>query len=120
MDHEITTSREMGGEITMWREITMATEIMMDGEIMTRRSQQTAAMGHGMDARRGGRFRAETAHPTKVRAVVAGTPRMDAHPVTRYRKETARPTDMEDRQAPSAPNPPQPRASPLARQGSWS
>jgi hypothetical protein len=52
-------------------------------------------VGHGMDARRGGRFRAETARPTKDRAVVAGTPRMDAHPVTRYRVETARPTDME-------------------------
>jgi hypothetical protein len=101
MDHEITTSREitMGGEITMWREITMATEIMMDGEIMTRRSQQTAAMGHGMDARRGGRFRAETAHPTKVRAVVAGTPRMDVHPVTRYRGETARNTAMMEGEA---------------------
>ena len=52
-------------------------------------------IGHGMDVPRGGRFRAETAHPTKVRAVVAGTPRMDAHPVTPYRVETARPTDME-------------------------
>jgi hypothetical protein len=67
-----------------------------------------------MDARRGGRFRVETAHPTKVRAVLAGTPRMDAHLVTQFRVETARPTDMEDRQTPSGPNPPPPRASPLA------
>src|SRR5262249_52951005 len=44
----------------------------------------------GMDARRGGRFRVETARLTKVRAVVAGTPRMDAHPVTPYRVETVR------------------------------
>jgi hypothetical protein len=48
-----------------------------------------------MDVPRGGRFRAETAHPTKVRAVVAGTPGMDARPVTRYRVETAHPIDLE-------------------------
>ena len=52
-------------------------------------------IGHGMDVPRGGRFRAETAHPTKVRAVVAGTPGMDARPVTRYRVETAHPIDLE-------------------------
>jgi hypothetical protein len=35
-------------------------------------------IGHEMDVPRGGRFRAETAHPTKVRGVEAGTPGMGA------------------------------------------
>jgi len=52
-------------------------------------------VGPGMDVPRGGRFRAETAHPTKARAVVAGTPGMDAHPGTRFRVETVHPTDLE-------------------------
>src|SRR5262249_12089878 len=52
-------------------------------------------VGHGMGVPRGGRFGVETAHLTKVRAVVAGTPGMDARPVTRYRVETAHPTDLE-------------------------
>jgi hypothetical protein len=64
------------------------------------------AIGHGMGARRVGRYRAETARPTDgvaartgvaagTAGVVAGTPGMDAHPVTRYRAETARATDGE-------------------------
>jgi hypothetical protein len=92
-DHEITMYREittgpeltMGGEITMYREIMMATGIMMDGEIMMRRGQQTTAMGHGMDALRAGRFRVETARPTKVRLVADGARGMAARTVTRFK-----------------------------------
>jgi hypothetical protein len=67
MDHEITTGPEitMGGAITMWREITMAPEIMMHGEIiMMLRSQQTTAMGHGMDAPQTGLYRAASVSRT--------------------------------------------------------
>jgi hypothetical protein len=71
------------------------------------------AIGHGMGARKVGRYRVEDARPTDglvvrtgvvagigvvagtTTGVVAGTPLMDAHPVTRYRAETARPTDGE-------------------------
>ena len=66
---------------------------------ITRHRRATATVmatiiGHGMDVPRGGRFRAETAHPTKVRGVEAGTPGMGAHPVTRYRVETAHRTEV--------------------------
>jgi hypothetical protein len=66
---------------------------------ITRHRQATATVmatiiGHEMDVPRGGRFRAETAHPTKVRGVEAGTPGMGAHPVTRYRVETAHRTEV--------------------------
>ena len=51
-------------------------------------------IGHGMGARDVGLYRVETARPTEVRRVEAGTPRMDAHPVTRYKAETAHPTGV--------------------------
>jgi hypothetical protein len=72
------------------------------------------SIGHGMDARKVGRYRVEDARPTDgvvdrtgvvagiigvvagtTTGVVAGTPGMDAHPVTQYRVETAHPTDGE-------------------------
>jgi hypothetical protein len=86
-DLEITTGPEiMGGEITMWREITMAPEIMMDGEIiMMLRSQQTTAMGHGMDAPQTGPYRAASVSPTKAPSVEGRTRGTAARPGTRYR-----------------------------------
>ena len=64
---EITMDREimMRREITTGLEITMDREIMMDGEsIIMRRSQQTAAMGHGMDAPQTGLYRAASVSRT--------------------------------------------------------
>jgi hypothetical protein len=75
----------MPREITMGGEITMAPETIMNGEIMMRRSQQTAVMGHGMDALRAGRFRVETARPTKVRSVADGARGTAARAVTRFK-----------------------------------
>jgi hypothetical protein len=79
-DLEITTGPEitMGGEITMWREITMAPEIMMD-------SQQTTAMGHGMDAPRTGPYRAASVSPTKAPSVEDGIPGTAVRGDTRYK-----------------------------------
>jgi hypothetical protein len=88
MDHEITTGPEitMGGEITMWREITMAPEIMMHGEIiMMLRSQQTTAMGHGMDAPQTGLYRAASVSPTKALSVEDHIPGTIVRRDTRYR-----------------------------------
>jgi hypothetical protein len=87
MDHEITTGPEitMGAEIMMWRESTMAPEIMMDGEIMMRRSQQTAAMRHGMDAPQIGRYRAASVSPTKAPSAEDRTPGTVVRRDTRYR-----------------------------------
>jgi len=58
------------------------------------------AIGHGMDAREVGRYRAEDARRTNgvvadTAGVVAGTLGMDAHPVRRYRVEDAHPIDGE-------------------------
>src|SRR5215472_12865050 len=66
------------------------------------------AIGHGMDAREVGRYRAEDARRTNgvvvdtagvvagtTTGVVAGTLGMDAHPVRRYRVEDAHPIDGE-------------------------
>jgi hypothetical protein len=65
------------------------------------------AIGHGMGARKVGRYRVEDAPRTDglvartgvvagtTTGVVAGTPGIDAHPVRRYRVEDARPTDGE-------------------------
>jgi hypothetical protein len=73
MAQEITTDHET----TMGRdEITTSDEIQTTAPMMIR---------HGMDVPRGGRFRVETAHPTKARLVEGGIPRMVARPVTQYR-----------------------------------
>jgi hypothetical protein len=88
MNHEITTGPEitMGGEITMWREITMVPETTMVGAIiMMLRSQQTAAVGHGMAAPQTGRYRAANVSPTKAPPVEDGTPGTVVRRNTRYR-----------------------------------
>ena len=62
-----------------------APEIMMDGEIMMRRSRQTAAMGHGMDAPQTGPYRAASVSPTKGQSVEDGTPGTAVSRDTRYK-----------------------------------
>jgi len=95
---EITTGREttMGQEITTDHETTMGRgEITTRDEITTSDDENTTSdeiqttatmmIRHGMDVPRGGRFRVETAHPTKARLVEGGILRMVARPVTQYR-----------------------------------
>ena len=77
---EITTDHD---DTTMGRdEITTSDEITMRDEIQT---TATMMIGRGMDVPRGGRFRVETAHPTKARLAEGGILRMVARPVTQYR-----------------------------------
>src|SRR5262249_9591746 len=47
------------------------------------------AIEHGTDALRAGRFRVETAHPTKARLVADGALGTAARAVTRFRAESA-------------------------------
>ena len=89
-------------EITMRHEITMGRGITMRRNEMTMRRltitilitmRRRQALGtitvirHGMDAPRDGRFKVETAHPTRVQLVEGGGRGTAARPITRYKAD---------------------------------
>ena len=90
MGHQITMRPEITRDhaITKRGGITRRDEITMRRETMVGRALTTTTIlviRHGMVAPRGGRFKVETAHPTKVQLVEVGTRGTAARQITRYR-----------------------------------